>query len=72
MTWAWHWWLFLVLVAPCTIGGHLTRGYRNAIVIAKYGDRADWRRDPLMAHLGSLAVGATSAAVLTAVAGFIF
>jgi hypothetical protein len=72
MTSMWNWWLFAALLAPCTIGGHITRGYRNHIVVAKYGDRADWRRDPLMAHLGSLSVGLASAAVLTALAGFIF
>jgi hypothetical protein len=68
----WNWWLFAALLAPCVIGGHLARGYRNGIVIAKYGDRADWRRDPLMAHAGSLAVGAISAAVITTLAGFFF
>jgi hypothetical protein len=68
----WHLWLFAELLAPCTIGAHLARGHRNMILIAKYGDRLDWRRDPLKAHIGSLGVGAASAAIITALAGIIF
>jgi hypothetical protein len=72
MSWLWHWWLFFVAVIPCTIVVQFTRGAMNTMNVAKYGPRADYRAEPGSAIAGSVIAGAIYAAIVTALAGFLF
>ena len=72
MSWNWHWWLFLIALVACTILVQFARGALNAHNVAKYGLRAEYKADPLRAILGSVIAGGIYAAILTAIAGFIF
>lgn len=72
MGWTWHWWLFvlgLVIFIPMV---QFSRGAMNAANVARYGERADYRKNFASAFIGSILAGALYAAVITAVAGFIF
>ena len=72
MSWSWHWWLFFVSVIPCTIVVQFTRGAMNGVNVAKYGPRADYRAEPSAAIAGSVSAGAIYAAIITAIARFLF
>jgi hypothetical protein len=72
MTWVWHWWLFGIAFVIITIATQFARGFMNATYVAREGPDADYKNHPLRAIFASIMVGATNAAVLTAIAGFIF
>jgi hypothetical protein len=72
MSWSFHWWVFVVAIIPCTVTVMFSRGAMNSANVARYGPRADWRAEPGGAIAGSVAAGAVYAAIITAVAGFLF
>jgi hypothetical protein len=72
MSWSWHWWIFIVAIVACSIMVMFSRGAMNSVNIVKYGPRADWHAEPGFAIVGSILAGAVYAAIITAVAGFLF
>jgi hypothetical protein len=76
MSWTWHWWLFLAAMIPCYILIGFARGAQNESNVRKYGSRADYkaafRTEPAAIMGGTILAGAVYAAIVTAIAGFIF
>jgi len=74
--WTWHWWLFLVAIIPCALFVAFMRGAMNESNIEKFGPRADYRlafqTEPWAIMGGTLVAGMVCAAVIAAVAGFLF
>lgn len=72
MDWTWHWWLFVLGTVVFTPIVQFSRGFMNTANIQRYGERADYQKNFASAFIGSILAGALYAAVITAVAGFIF
>lgn len=76
MIWTWHWWLFLVAIIPCYFFVAYTRVAMNASNIKKHGPRADYRiasqLEPAGLVGGTLVASTIFAAIVTAIAGFLF
>lgn len=72
MMWSWHWWLFILGVVVFTPIVQFSMGGMNAINIERYGDRADYKKTPASAFIGSVVASSIYSAVATAVAGFVF
>jgi hypothetical protein len=71
--WTWHWWLFM----PLTVLGYFFVGYSraasNETMIEKHGLRADVRSaEPTANMVGALLASMILAAIITAIAGFLF
>jgi len=76
MFWIWHWWLFLAAIVPFYALVGFARGATNDAGIRKFGSRGDYKRafqtEPAAIMAGTLVAGTVYAAIVTAVAGFIF
>lgn len=72
MSWSLHWWLFIVAIVPCTVMVMFSRWAMNPVNVAKYGPRAEWGAEPAAGIAGSILAGAVYAAIITAIAGFLF
>jgi hypothetical protein len=72
MSWSLHWWLFFVAIIPCTIMVLFSRWAMTPVNVARYGPRGDLRTEPGAAIAGSILAGGVYAAIITAVAGFLF
>ena len=72
MSWTWNWWVFVIALGVCTILVMLSRGAMNPVNVMKHGPRADYNAEPGAAIAGSILAGAVYAAIVTAIAGFVF
>jgi hypothetical protein len=74
--WTWHWWLFLAAIIPCYFFVGYARGATNEANIEKYGPRGDYKiafqTEPFAILGGTLIAAAICAAIVTAIAGFLF
>jgi hypothetical protein len=70
MSWTWHWWLFLAAIIPSCA---LVRFRRGAIIDSKIENYQDaFRTRPYAIRGIILLAGVMYAAIMTAIAGFIF
>jgi hypothetical protein len=72
MSWAWHWGIFIMAIIPCIIVVQFSRGAINTSNVVRYEASGDWRAASGGAIIGSILAGALYAAVITAIAGFMF
>ncbi len=66
----WSWKVFLITLPIMIIYSMFSRGNMNAQNVAKYGDKADYKKNPKMALFGSIGSGAIASIIITVIIGF--